>query len=77
MESVPLQVEHGIHHMLQQPWPGNHALFGHMPNQKDRQLAGLGQLPEAVRALPQLRHRSGTGIYRWVINSLNGVNDQQ
>ena len=49
------KVEHRIHHMLQHPRPCQGSFLGHMANDKDGDVIGLGQLHELSCYLSHLR----------------------
>ena len=40
--AVPFKIEYRIDHVLQHTRPGNHTLFGHVTDQKDRGSRGFG-----------------------------------
>ncbi len=57
--AVTLEAQHGVHHVLEGPRPGQRSVLGHVPDQHHGHLAGLGQPDQLVGALPHLRDAPG------------------
>ena len=51
---VPFKVQHRIHHVLQNLWPGDRATFGHVTHHEDGNTIGLGDLHEFPGHRPNL-----------------------
>ena len=59
---VALEAQHGVDHVLEGPRPGQGPVLGHVADQHDGHLAGLGQADQLVGALAHLGELPGT---RW------------
>ena len=55
---VALEIQHGVHHVLEHTWPGQGAFFGDVAHQYHRRAGGLGHAGEVGRAFAHLRHRT-------------------
>jgi len=56
---VALEIQHGVNHVLQHPWPSQGAFFGDVADQHDADAAGLGGARQVRRTFPHLGHRAG------------------
>ena len=70
MVAFPLKVEHRIHHVLQHTRTRQGSFLGHMANDEDGDVIGLGQLHEFSRHFSHLRNRS---LYSWNLRRHNGL----
>ena len=70
---VPLKIEHGIHDVFHDLWPGNRAVLVHMTHNKGWNLVGFGHAQKAGRALLDLAHSAGGGRHIGTAHGLDGV----
>ena len=75
MKAFALQVEDGIHDVLQHARAGDIAVLGDVPDEKGGDLRRLGQVHEPERAFAELRNASRAGGNRIQIGRLDGVDD--
>ena len=73
---VSLEIQHAVHHVLQDLGPGDGALLVHMADDEHGDPLALGQLHQGHGAVLHLSHPSGGGIQVLVIQGLDGVHDQ-
>ena len=58
---LALEVEDGVHQVLEHPRAGDRAFLGDVADEDDRGGRGLGKADQLRRAFPQLRDRAGAG----------------
>ncbi|MCY1495018.1 hypothetical protein D9M68_289080 [compost metagenome] len=68
-----LEIEHGVHHVLQHAGAGQGAFLGHMTDQEDRRAALLGEAHQQRRALAHLGHAAGGRLQLFGEDGLDGV----
>ena len=75
--SLPFQIHHQVHQVLQNSGPGQGAVLGHMPGQKNRNVPHFGPTNQAKSTFPDLNHAARTRGRLRGIQSLHRIyNDQ-
>ena len=74
---VALELQHGIHHMLQNLGTGNAPFLGDMPDQQYRRCRLFRELQQQRSALTHLRNAARGRLQRFTVNGLYGVDNQQ
>ena len=73
---IALKVEHAVHHVFQDLWPGYKALFIHMADDKNGDIPLFSQLHKLHGAVLNLADAAGGRIDLLVIQGLNGVHNE-
>ena len=74
---VALEGQHGIHHVLQHPRPGQRAVLGDMADEHDDDAALLGEAHQLRRRFAHLAHGAGRAGQLLGVHGLNGVDHHQ
>jgi hypothetical protein len=74
--SAPLEVEDGVHDVLERPRAGHRPALGHVTHQEDRRARFLGEALEPGRALPHLAHVAGRAVELVGVRRLDRVDHQ-
>ena len=70
-------MQNHVHHVLQKPRTGNIAILGHVTDDHDRNIGGLGELQQLSSALPHLPHAARCRGQLRVIHGLNTVDNEK
>ncbi len=77
MKAVALQIEDGIHDVLEDSRPGDGSGFGHMADDEDRHTRGLGQSQQSGSALLHLADATSRRGQFLRIDRLDGIHYSQ
>ena len=73
---VALEVQHGIHHVLENARTRDGAFFRHMANHEHGRPRRLGEVDQHGRTFAQLRDGTGTAVHGFGHHGLDGVHYQ-
>jgi hypothetical protein len=73
---LALEVEHGVHQVLEHARPGQRPFLGHVANQERRDATSLGERHQAGAALAHLGHAARRGLDVGQKDGLDRVHDQ-
>ena len=76
MAALALEVEHRVHHVLEDARAGDGAVLGHVTHEKGADAALLGQGNQRARALPDLPDAPRSGRDGGSVNGLDGIHHQ-
>ena len=74
---VALELQHGVHNVLQHLRSGQRAFLVYMSDEQDRGAAALGILEQGSRTLANLCERTGRGLHALRLYRLYGVDDDK
>ncbi|MPM82701.1 hypothetical protein SDC9_129763 [bioreactor metagenome] len=74
---ITFELQNGIYNMFQHFGPGDVALFCDVPDKNDGRFGLLCKLEDRRGTFTHLRNTSGRRFHGFVINGLNGVDNNQ
>ena len=77
MPAVALEVEHGIDHVLDDLWPGDLSVLGHVADEQHGAARHLGITDERLRRGAHLADGAGRGVERVGPKRLDGIDDDE
>ncbi len=75
--AVALEIQHGIHHVLEHARAGQRAFLGHVSHQHDAAPIFLGPAHQCRGGLPNLRDGARRGFQRLHVHRLDRIDHQQ